>query len=29
MHVGPGDEIALPSIDCRCPIAAFYEDTLS
>jgi Uma2 family endonuclease len=23
---GPGDEVALQSIGCRCPVAAFYED---
>ena len=26
-HVGPGEEVTLPSIGCRCAIAAFYEDT--
>lgn len=25
---GPNDEVALPSIDCCCPVAAFYEDTI-
>ena len=24
---GPGDEVELPSIGCRCPVADFYEET--